>query len=276
MNLGYLLPRVIRHFMPTEVARLLLRRKLIIKPGLETSDPKSAVDRYQAALSALGSSFQNKRVLVLGYGGNFAVGCQLLQLGAQHVVLCDPYAPPDHQRNRLLLPLYSRFLSASGEQVLPNPLYLSLLEADIRQPAVREQIQPVDLVVSSSVYEHLDDVEGISAALAQITQPDGMGLHFVDLRDHFFRYPFEMLRFSSATWRRWLNPTSNLNRYRVWEYRSAFERYFKQVDIKILERDDLAFEKDRGTIRREFISGNPLEDAATIIRVTACVPVPPR
>lgn len=276
MNLNYILLRVARHFMPAPLVRLLLRRGLIIRPGPETSDPQAAVDRYQALLEEFGHSFQDKRVLVLGYGGSFAVGCALLDRGAKHVVLLDPYAPPDHNHNRLLLRRYSAYLSPVGKQVLPNPHYFSLLESDIRQVAVQDTFQPVDIVVSSSVFEHLDDVEGITAALAQITRPDGVGLHYVDLRDHYFRYPFEMLRYSPETWRGWLNPTSNLNRYRLWNYRRSFEQFFKRVEIKILERDDLSFEKVRPVIRQEFLSGNSVEDAATIIRIVAFGPISPK
>jgi hypothetical protein len=272
VNLKYVVQRVIRHFMPSSLVRLLLKRKLFIRPGIETSYPQAAVDRYQAALAEYACSFQNKRVLVLGYGGSFAVGCAILQCGAQHVVLCDPYAPPDHERNQQLLPLYNAYLSLQGNQVIPNPQYFSLLAADIRQVAHQGAFPPVDIVVSSSVFEHLDDVEGITAALARLTRPAGLGLHFIDLRDHFFRYPFEMLRYSPQTWRGWLNPTSNLNRYRLWEYRRAFENSYHQLEIKILERDEAQFLKARPFIRPQFQSGNLLEDSATIIRVAVSRP----
>lgn len=272
MNLRYLLLRAARHFMPPALARWLLRHRIIIRPGLETSDPAAAVERYLTAMEELGASFQQKRVLVLGYGGNFSVGCALLERGARHVVLCDPYAPPDDEKNRPLAARFPVFLTLSGEKVLPNPAYLTLVEADIRQAAAEGAIQPVEVVISSSVYEHLDDVAGITAALAQVSSPDGLGLHFVDLRDHYFRFSFEMLRYSERIWRGWLNPTSNLNRCRVWDYRQAFENCFERVEIKILARDDAVFMQARPRIRPEFLSGNQEEDAATIIRIAASHP----
>ena len=91
----------------------------------------------------------------------------------------------------------------------------------------------MDLVLSTSVYEHLDDVDGITQALAKLTAPDGAQLHFVDLRDHYFKYPFEMLKFSEAVWRNFLNPTSNLNRFRLPDYRRIFEKLFT-IDCHIL------------------------------------------
>jgi hypothetical protein len=95
----------------------------------------------------------------------------------------------------------------------------------------------------------------------------------VDLRDHFFKYPFEMLRFSENTWRRWLNPSSNHNRYRLWDYRRVFESCFGQVEIEVLDREEEAFRKLKPHIRPEFVSGKPEEDAVTLIRVIASKPL---
>jgi hypothetical protein len=116
-------------------------------------------------------------------------------------------------------------------------------------------------------------VEGITRALAGITKPDGIHIHFVDLRDHFFKYPFEMLRFTERTWRNWLNPSSNHNRYRLWGYRTAFEDCFGQVEIEVLARAEAAFRKLMPQIQPEFVSGNLEEDAVTLIRVIASKPL---
>jgi hypothetical protein len=146
---------------------------------------------------------------------------------------------------------------------------MTLLQADIRDIHLSAEFQPVDLVVSSSVYEHLDDVDGITHSLAALTKPDGLQIHYADLRDHFFKYPFEMLAYSESTWRGWLNPTSNHNRFRLWDYRRAFEKYFGKVEIQILQRDEAAFEKVRRRLRPEFVSGNPLDDSVTLILIVA-------
>ena len=123
------------------------------------------------------------------------------------------------------------------------------------------------------MYEHLDDVEGITHALAGLTKPDGIQIHFVDLHDHFFKYPFEMLRFSESQWRGWLNPSSNHNRYRLWDYRRAFEACFGQVEIEILGSEPEAFQKVQPYIRPEFVSGDLNVDAVTLIQVIASKPL---
>jgi hypothetical protein len=115
-------------------------------------------------------------------------------------------------------------------------------------------------------------VEGITRALARLTRPDGLHIHFIDLRDHFFKYPFEMLRFSERTWRNWLNPSSNHNRYRLWDYRRAFEDCFEQVEIEVLAREEEAFRRVRSHIRPEFLSGDADQDPVTLIRLIASKP----
>ncbi|MGH2582321.1 MAG: methyltransferase domain-containing protein [Anaerolineales bacterium] len=271
MNLRYLIPRFIRHVLPEKVVRFLLLRKWIIRPGLETREPQSAVERYQTAHAERGLSLQGKRIMVFGYGGRFDIGLALLDSGVGGAVMLEKYAPPDDAHNRLLLPRYEQYLSLNGREVRPAGSRLSLLEADVRDLKPVD-IQPFDLIVSNSVYEHLEDVEGTTRALSVLTKPDGLHIHFVDLRDHFFKYPFEMLAYSEQTWRRWLNPSSNHNRYRIWDYRKVFEGSFDEVEITVLQRDEAGFRKARPRIRSEFISGDLSEDAVTHIRIVAAKP----
>ena len=272
MNLPYLIPRLVRHFLPEKLVRTLLLRNIIIHPGLETDNPLAAVKRYVEVLSERGLSFQGKRVLVFGYGGRFDIGFGLLKAGAAHVILCDKYAPPNEVHNQRVFASEEKYFFMEKEGLRPRPEWITLLEADIRDAQATKQIEPVDFVISSSVYEHLDDVEGITRALANLTKPDGLHIHYVDLRDHYFKYPFEMLRFSEHTWRTWLNPSTNHNRYRLWNYRDAFKSCFAQVEIKILTREEDAFRKLLPRIRPEFVSGNLEEDAVGVILLIASKP----
>ena len=269
LNLSYLLPRLARHFLPEKLVRALLLYGWIIRPGIETSNPSAAVKRYVDVLSARGSSLRDKHVLVFGYGGRFDVGFSLLKEGASHVILCDKYAPPDEAHNLRLFGAEHRYFFVERSGLRPRKEWMTLLQTDIRDVQARGEIEAVDVVLSSSVYEHLEDVEGITHALAYLTKPDGIQIHFVDLRDHFFKYPFEMLRFSESAWRKWLNPSSNHNRYRLWNYRNAFEACFGKVEVEILTHEAETFRKLRPYIRPEFISGNMEEDAAGTIRVIA-------
>lgn len=272
MNLRYLLLRLLRHFMPEGLARFLLKRRWIIKPGLESTDPFAASQRYVDTLSARGVDIKNKRILVFGYGGRFAVGVDLLKRGAAHVVLCDHFVLLDTERNSELLTEYGSYLKMEQGEVQPRSEYISLLHGDIREESIQRQVAQADIIFSTSVFEHLDDVPGITNALAKLTAPGGIHLHFVDLRDHFFKYPFEMLKYSEKTWKNFLNPTSNLNRYRLNEYKNVFEANFVKVELTVLERLMEEFLKVKDKIRAEFKTGKDDVDAVTLIHVIAREP----
>ena len=269
MNLPYLIPRVIRHFLPDTLVRGLLLRSIIIRPGLETSDPDAAVQRYTKVLPV---SLSGKRVLIFGYGGRFDLGFGILKEGAAHVILCDKYAPPDESHNLEKFANETKYFVLKDSKLRPRAEQMTLLEADIRDVQLKGSLELVDIVLSSSVYEHLDDVSGITGALAALTKPDGVQVHFVDLRDHFFKYPFEMLRFSDKTWRAWLNPSTNHNRFRLWDYRRVFETCFENVEIEILTSEEQAFRSHQPKVRPEFVSGNMKDDSAGTIRVTVSRP----
>ncbi len=269
VNFQYFLLRLFRHFMPEGVARFLLKRRWIIRPGLESRDPLAAVEKYVQALGVYGKSIQGKRILVFGYGGRFAVGVELLRRGAAHVVLCDHYVLLDTERNLELLPAYSDYLIVETGYVKPHADFITLLHGDIRDPLIQTQILAVDIVLSTSVYEHLEDVDGITRALARLTTLQGAQLHFVDLRDHYFTYPFEMLTFSENMWRNFLNPTSNLNRFRFHDYRKVFDAYFQKTDIIILDRQQAEFNARRSRIRPEFLTGDASMDSVTLIQILA-------
>ena len=259
--------------MPEFMARFLLKRRWIIRPGLESSDPSAAVDQYIMGLSAYDKSIKGKRVLVFGYGGRFAVGMELLRHGAAHVVLCDHFVVLDKERNLELFPNYANYLFVENNDVKPRSEFITLLHGDIRDNSIQRQVSPVDLVLSTSVYEHLDDVDGITHALSKLTAPQGVHLHYVDLRDHYFKRPFEMLTFSETIWKNLLNPTSNLNRYRLPSYKSIFEKFFKKIDVTVLAREEDKFSEAVHRIRSEFLSGDGSIDSTTLIQVFADRPV---
>lgn len=268
LNLSYLVPRIVRHFLPERAVRWLLLRNIIIRSGVETSDPSTAVQRYKDSLIEKRTSFKDKKILVFGYGGRFDIGLLILREGAKHVILCDKYAQPDEAHNQRMFSGEDKYFFLENNKLRPRQERMTLLEEDIKN----FQIEPVDIILSSSVYEHVDDVEGVTRALAEMTKPDGVHVHYIDLRDHFFKYPFEMLRFSEHTWRNWLNPSSNHNRYRLWNHRKAFEACFENVEIRILSSEEEAFRKIQPHILPEFVSGNMEEDAAGTIRVIASKP----
>jgi len=273
LNLRYIFLRLIRHFMPESVARYLLKRRWLIRPGLESSDPLAAVEQYVKTLSQHGKTIQGKKVLLFGYGGRFAVAVELLKRGASHIILCDHFVLLDHERNAQLLPEYEMYLKRNQDEVQPRSEFITLLHGDIRDESIQSQISQVDCILSTSVYEHLDDVNGITKALAKLTSPQGFHLHFIDLRDHYFKYPFEMLKFSENVWKNFLNPTSNLNRFRFNDYQKIFETYFNKVHIAVISREEEAFRLAQPNIRPEFFTGDVSVDSIALIYTVAETPI---
>ena len=211
--------------------------------------------------------------MVFGYGGRFAVGVELLNQGAAHVILCDHIRSLDNERNMELLKNYGKYLIVEENFVKPRAGFITLLHGDVRKEIIQGSVKPVDVVLSTSVFEHLKDVPGITRALTGMTHPEGFHLHFIDLRDHYFKYPFEMLTFSNFVWKSLLNPTSNLNRMRLIDYRRCFKDHFDEVNINILDNDPAHFEKMRKQIRPEFISGDLDLDSALQIQLIARKPL---
>lgn len=255
--------------MPEGFARFLLKHRWIIRPGLESSDPLAAVDQYILALEKQGRSINGQRILVFGYGGRYAVGLELLKRGAAHVVLCDHFIALDESRNLELWPRYEGYLSMVNGAVIPNPSHVTLVHGDICNHETQKKISTVDFVMSTSVYEHLDNVNGITQALMNLTAPHGAHLHFVDLRDHYFKYPFEMLVFSEKVWRNFLNPTSNLNRFRLPDYKRVFETYFNKVEIVVIQRNLAEFKAARPRIRPEFLVNDDEVDSVGLLYIVA-------
>lgn len=253
--LDYLVLRLIRRHLPDRAIRALLGRGLIIRPGLETRAPQAASRRFLDALKTAGETVTGRRVMIFGYGGRFDVAMELLRAGAGHVLLVDPYASPP---------------PASTPSAEPG---LTVVNAAL-DSYLSGRGEPVDLVFSNSVLEHVADVAGTVKDLARVTTSAGQHFHFIDLRDHFFKHPFEMLCYSERQWRRFLNPGSNLNRLRAGDYERLFSERFGQVKVETLYSDFPAFRAVRDRIRPEFLSGNDERDAATHILLRASRPSP--
>lgn len=267
--LDYLILRVARRFAPQGLVDLVLKRRWGVVPGTETTAPSAAARRYQEALAQGGRHLAGASVFVLGFGGYYGLAVELLRAGARHVAVCDPYATPKPDENAVLAQRNPGYFQADG--ISPRPEYIATIDEDVRRYVEHKQAN-YDLVLSWSVFEHLDDPPSILAALSRLTDRQGFNIHFIDLRDHFFKYPFEMYCHADAAWRRWMNPSSNLNRWRLWQYQTAFQAYFERVRIFNLESEVQAFLQQKDRIRDEFKSGDDSLDAVTRIQISAYKP----
>jgi SAM-dependent methyltransferase len=267
--LEYWLMRSIRRSLPQGLIDFIHDRGIFRTPGIETRKPGSAAEWYAEQAQSRRRTLEAKTVCVVGFGGSYGVGVYLLELGVRRVILQDPFAALRHARNATLpKALRDKYFTVQGDDWRPDPARLLVLR-DHLAPYAAKHAQSADFVVSRAVFEHVEDVEALVQACSLLTKPGGMNFHLVDLRDHYFKYPFEMLCYAEPTWQRWLNASNNLNRFRVPDYRAAFDGSFTKVDIEIRDRLREEFRRTQSRIRKEFLTGDEDIDAAVKILITA-------
>ncbi len=261
--------RLLRRMTPQRIVATMLDRGFYLKAGWDTSAPNVSLQLYEDAARQHGKTLRDSHVCILGYGGGFAVALHMLELGVRHVTLQDPYCERRNYRNKQLDPSrMAKFFDNDGGTWLPKHEYITVTREPMERLASASS-QIFDFVVSSSVLEHVSDLKSVIPACAQLTKPGGLNIHVVDLRDHYFKYPFEMLCYSTATWNRWLNASNNLNRWRLPQYQEIFDGLFSRTEIHILESLEEDFYKVRHRIRPEFLTGIDQQDAVARIRVVA-------
>lgn len=264
--LDYAALRLARRLTPEPAVDWLRAQRMFMVPGLETREPERAVARYVDHLERNEFSLQDKRVMVLGYGGSFGVGVELLRRGARHVTLVDPFVAPERHKNERYLTEAPEFVREVEGEIRPDPERMTVRRADACALASEHGSQ-FDLILSSSVLEHVTELERLVGCLRQLTAQGGAGLHIVDLRDHYFKHPFEMLCHSRRIWQWFLEPPTRLNRVRLWEYEQLFDEAFPHSEVKILDSAPEKLAQMEHRVRPEFLSGDPKRDAAGKIAI---------
>lgn len=264
--LRYWLMRTLRRNTPQWLVDGMLSRSIYLKPGRDTSAPQESVAAYIESLGKHGESLAGKTVCVVGAGGGWAIGVHLLEAGAAKVILQDPFAPERvwHTHRGLSPELLQKYLVQQGERWQPRTSQLELVRTPLEEYAIQFPAS-VDVVCSNSVLEHVTNVESLVEAMAKLIKHSGQTVHFVDLRDHYFRYPFEMLCYRRETWEGWLNASNTLNRLRRGEYEAIFRRHFPQVEITTISSLPQEFAQAKPRIRSEFLTGDDTYDATAII-----------
>ncbi|MCH8289411.1 MAG: hypothetical protein IID12_09955 [Candidatus Marinimicrobia bacterium] len=267
MNFHYITARIIRRLIPRTVTDFLRNRSIIFHPGIETSDPEYACSRYLSALEAHGWGFKQKTVTVFGYGGSYGLAAELLNAGARHVGLIDLHERTNPRSNKNTYLKYAEYFNLSGSDVEPKTEYISLSHGNILNDNI--DLPSADILLSSSVLEHVDQLDKVVKALKLLTKTDGIQLHRIDLGDHFRKYPFEMLTYSSFVWNNFLNPPSNLNRLRIDDYKESFEKFYTDTKITIEGGDPEKFHKVREKIKPKFLTGSDERDSVLGITLFA-------
>jgi SAM-dependent methyltransferase len=261
----YVSGRLIRKILPNWVSqRLLSRRFLPAERVYETTR------LYLRALLEAGliERFQDGAgltVLEAGTGVYNPATAPFVMTGLARLLLLEPFPggridfPRFRRRFDALLSLAreddsyplpkdweGKGILASGKSPEGIPPGVELLNRHWESTGLSPE--SVDYLFSSSVLEHLREPEAVLKESRRILRKGGWMIHVVDLRDHFFRYPFEMLKYSERAWG-FLTTASGgsgyQNRWRLTRWKEALERYgFATQGIVLLDLGErLAREK---------------------------------
>jgi len=256
MNLLYVVKRLFRRQIPDRWAFVLLR--LFGGSNSAETTPDEGWAELKRRLDRVGIDTAGRHVVEVGSGRYARLGLQMLRSGVARVTLIDPYAVDvnDREHRSVLMDDCAR-LGLGWDDVASR---LRVLTGDVTSLPVPSLEARPDLVVSSAVLEHTLDPLQVLAACWEWLKPGGQTSHTIDLRDHVFESPFEMLTFSDKIWKRWLCPKRGfyLNRWRLPEYSSAMkEAGFINRGCEILERDEAALREIMPRLNEQFRNMDP-------------------
>lgn len=95
--------------------------------------------------------------------------------------------------------------------------------------------EPIDLIISTSVLEHIRNLEDVLRNLYRLSNPNTVHIHTIDARDHTnFKDPLKYLRYTEEEFLKLYNEEHNRTRH--FEYLQAFEKagfsIFKKKYVK--------------------------------------------
>jgi SAM-dependent methyltransferase len=249
----YFLIGVIRRQLPQKILFAVMKRRG--DGSLEEQVPRHCLEVLLKQLNAHGLELAKKIVLEIGSGRFARFALQLLAAGAQRVINVDPLAVSlDDIRHKEVLLSDCVSLDLDPEDAFSR---IEVENKDFTVLAVPPLENQVDLVISSSVLEHVKDPKAVLQSSFNWLKPGGMTLHLIDLRDHNFRFrhPFEMLTYSDTVWAKWLDLDGafHVNRLRLPDYINvAREIGFQRINYEILSKDEAELTAVIDRIQPEF------------------------
>jgi SAM-dependent methyltransferase len=251
MNIRYVLRGLLRHQIPDKWFFAWMR--LSGASNSSETDPDQAFSQLKQCLDSIGVSLRGKHLLDVGSGRYARVALRMLAAGASRVSLVDLYAVSlDEPGHRLMLMRDCAKLGLSPDAALSR---LNVITGDIVRVPVPAPDLRADIAVSLATLEHVRDPLLVLAKCWEWLKPGGFTTHKIDLRDHSFDCPFEMLTLSDQVWDRYLNPKGGfqLNRWRVTDYLHAIHEVgFVEVGYEVLEKDETGLRRVLPRLNERF------------------------
>jgi len=243
----YCLMRFLRRHTPQALTSFLSGRVSVLRPSLGVTDPSAVSEKFLEKLKALRVDIRGRTVLEVGCGTTNGTGYVLVGRGAGMWVGCDVCRlNPALDRKQ-----FTRFGSSAAA-------------SNTRRISSVAEIGPesVDLVLSHSVLEHVGQPDFLFGQLYRVLKRGGIMVHCVDYRDHYFKYPFHFLVFSSTIWEHVLGP-GDLYRFRPVDHVRAMENAGFSAAVFERQVDQSAFDAIKNHVHSDFESYSK-EDLSTI------------
>lgn len=211
---------------------------------------------------------ENKTILEIGPGPNFASALVMIAFGAKRpVTIVDPWIAgwdPDYHplvyrgvAERLAKVHSSADLSVFHEVIEAGRHLKSVF--DLNETSAENldglKTRAFDLLVSNAVLEHVPDMRRAASQFFDVTKPGGRGLHAVDLRNHnAMDRPLDYLLMSRQDARLWAQDTNfhlgSLRRKR--DYDAAFGEVGFEVihDYVTIRAEQEYFSEFKAKLRR--------------------------
>jgi SAM-dependent methyltransferase len=243
-NTIYISLRLIRKYLFT--TGFLNRRGNLIpffKNNMNQISPVPIVDLLYSFCNQIGITPSGRNILEIGIGETNSTGYEMLARGIGYYWGFEPFLPLDRSKDMAMWKAVHKRHPSLEENVLKNM-------ARVKSLSFIEN-ETVDIIFSHCVLEHVRDMGSLISETGRVLKNEGCMLHFVDYRDHFFRYPYHFLQFSEKTWDTFLDP-GYLPRYRVSDHVDGFLKAGFTVTVLARDTHPSAFERIKDRIHPSF------------------------
>lgn len=235
-NFLYIAARISRRLLPTTLPVWMRKALPFLDGNLGAADSAAMVRLYEKRMAERKPATwpQGLTVLEVGTGATNGSCYELAARGAAKAISLEP------------------FVALNAEADAAQMAGRTELAARVQRLLSTKELPSgsVDCILSNSVLEHVAEPDALFAELARLLRPGGFMLHIVDYRDHFFRYPYEYLKWSRKAWDRWLNP-GDLPRWRITDHVAALERAGLRVEV-LLARQTPGWDAVKPHVHAEF------------------------